>query len=668
MALIIGLIALVPRTVAQGSFITVDEATHWFGRAEKFLQAVRAGDWARTNLIGHPGVSTMWLGATGIWLHEFLAQLGLVDPQNLAQHRALVRLPVGIVTALCVALAYPLLRRLFGGRVALLAALLWATEPFLIAHSQLLHTDALLTSFVNLALLLALVAFRFDAHAAQFRALRPSLLIASGVAGGLALLTKSSALVLLPLVGLIALLAHWRNARTKNTSTFVVIARAGVALLAWLGVVVIVWYALWPAAWTHPLQTALSMYTKAVDEGGSPHGWGNFFLGRAVADPGPFFYLAATALRLTPWTLIGLLAALFFVRKHAPRERAPLVVLLVFVLVFGGGMSVLPKKFDRYILPIFPALDILAAFGLLALLDFVRRLIARPRQSSGSRFLVLGSLFLILFNVVWFHPYEISYYNQLLGGGRAARRVIPIGWGEGYEQVGAFISAQPDGCAKPVAAWFREVLAPFVCVKVVPLDAATRPGEAGYAVLYVDQIQRNDAPEATQMLLGKAQPAHTVRIHGIDYAYVYKLVPPVQHPVAAAFGSAIQLRGYDLHASAVRKNGALLLNLHWAAQSPVAEPYSVFVHVLNAGGEKIGQIDLPLVGPDAPDKHWQPGAYTSWNVPLPVRPDLAPGTYWLAVGVYNPADFARLPLRAPMPPNAPDDGANALLLGPITLP
>ena len=39
-------------------------------------------------------------------------------------------------------------------------------------------------------------------------------------------------------------------------------------------------------------------------------------------------------------------------------------MLLMFVLGFGAAMTVAAKGFDRYLLPIFPALDLLAGLGL----------------------------------------------------------------------------------------------------------------------------------------------------------------------------------------------------------------------------------------------------------------------------------------------------------------
>src|SRR5262245_6172911 len=39
------LLALAPRALALGRFVTIDEAYHWFDRARQFLGAIRAGDW-----------------------------------------------------------------------------------------------------------------------------------------------------------------------------------------------------------------------------------------------------------------------------------------------------------------------------------------------------------------------------------------------------------------------------------------------------------------------------------------------------------------------------------------------------------------------------------------------------------------------------------------------
>src|SRR5207237_9147416 len=109
-----------------------------------------------------------------------------------------------------------------------------------------------------------------------------------------------------------------------------------------------------------------------VAEGEEPHMQGNFFMGREDDSPGPLFYPVALALRLTPWTLLGLLLlpiAWRRLRAMAPARR-DLALLALYVIVFVAAMSLFPKKFNRYIEPVFPALDILAAVGLMGIEDW----------------------------------------------------------------------------------------------------------------------------------------------------------------------------------------------------------------------------------------------------------------------------------------------------------
>jgi hypothetical protein len=681
--------ALAPRALALGRFVTVDEAYHWFERARLFLAAIRAADWAATNLIGHPGVTTMWLGALGVAAHQALAAWHLAAWPDPEQLRFMFRLPIATVTSLCIALGYLLLRRLLPARVALLAALLWAADPFLVAHSQLLHVDALLTSFMTLSLLAALLAFGLDGAPGT---VRWAALVASALAGGLALLTKSPAIILPPMVGLIAVVGWWARrgwppGRPQRDRPTGVVASVAVPMLVWGGVAAAIWFALWPAAWVDPFAALGSIVHQAQADGGSPHGWGNFFMGREVADPGPLFYPVAVALRLTPWTLAGLVAAAvgaaLTLRTSLRRVSLPLTLLAIFAALFSAMIGIAAKKFDRYALPIFPALDIIAAAGLFWLWDWLRRPMAMLGTSAATegppyrgRWLVRGSGFAMLvwlavtlvlgLNLAWYHPYELAYYNPVLGGGPAAARLIPVGWGEGLEQAGAFIAAQPDGAERPVATWYRPALKPYISAPLVPLGDVLRPGRVGYAVLYIDQVQRRDDAAATDLLRSQLAPLYTVRIHGIDYAEVYQLPQPASHPIAADFGPALHLRGYDLDVSNTR-TGVLGLTMHWQARAAMPDDYMLFIHVLDASGARVGGVDVPPGGAREPTSAWRPGSYLSAALQAPLQPNLPPGTYWIAIGVYEPRSGARLDVRASAQPQAPSDGPNALLLEPVVL-
>jgi 4-amino-4-deoxy-L-arabinose transferase-like glycosyltransferase len=705
-AIVLGLfvLALLPCALALGDFVTIDEASKWFARSERFQQALLAGDYADTNQTGHPGVTTMWLGTAGLRLHGWLAEAGWIAPDDLAAYRTLLRLPVAFVTALSVALGYLLLRQVLDQRVALLGALFWATEPFLVAHGQVLHLDGLLTAFMTLALLAALVAFAESGDRGQGtgdRGQRKNVyLVASAVAGGLAFLTKAPAVLLLPMMGLIMLVGVVRAAdREPRTGKHKgsnhlpvglrVLATWCLFFSAWCLIALLVWLALWPATWVDPIGAVMSVVNEVIANGGAPHNTGNFFFGQTVDDPGPLFYPVVIALRLTPWTLVGLLLTIVLALlpgRHADapqpsaagkshswralfrrggRSSATLGLLLVFVLLFTLFMTIPPKKFDRYLLPIFPALAILAAAGWVWFITLTLPRLKRYNVSTVQRLLWPVIMLLLAANLAWYHPYSFAYYNPLLGGGPVAARTIPVGWGEGYEQAGAFIVAQFNGCERPVASWFGPVLHHFVCTEVVPLSELR---DAGYAVLYIDQLQRNNEPEAIKQLYGKVPPLHTVQIHGIEYAYVYQIAPPVAHPLAADFGPAIHLRGYDLNVGHVQDSSTLTLTLEWETQAPLEQDYMLFVHLLDSDGNRVAQVDVPPGGQHLPTSIWQPDRYLSLEQPLPLPANLAAGSYWISLGIYDPQTFARLPLQGPTPPDAPSNGPDALLIGPVNLP
>jgi len=269
-------------------------------------------------------------------------------------------------------------------------------------------------------------------------------------------------------------------------------------------------------------------------------------------------------------------------------------------------------------------------------------------------------------NLAWYHPYELAYYNPVLGGGPVAARLIPVGWGEGLEDAGAFITAQPDGAERPVATWYRPALKPYISAPLVPLGDVLRPGRVGYAVLYIDQVQRRDDAAATDLLQSELAPLYTVRIHGIDYAEVYQVPQPASHAIAADFGSALHLRGYDLDISNTRK-GVLVLTVHWQARAAMPDDYMLFVHVLDASGARVGGADVPPGGAREPTSAWRPSSYLSAALQVPIQPNLPPGTYWIAIGVYEPRSGARLDMHATMQPQAPSDGPNALRLEPVVL-
>ncbi len=660
------LLALIAR-FPNGIFLTVDEAYHWISLSERFATALATGNFADTFYFGHPAVTTLWLGVAGRRMYETLDAAGIIQESRHTFY-PLMRLPAATLTALALALSYPLLNRLFGFHVALLAALLWVGEPFLVAHSQLFHMDATLTSLMTLSLLLMLIALEDGERPLS----RSSWWIGSGVAFGLGLLTKSPALLLIPMAGLIALIRQ-REA-INNIRSFVKSLIGCIApLCVWGGVAAVVWVALWPAMWVRPVATIWGVMSEILFDGGAPHPWGNFFLGRAVDDPGPLFYPVAIAFRLAPWTLIGVLLWIGLTAADGRRAWSGpnrwLLLLALFVVLFVAAITVMAKKFDRYALPVFPALTILASAGICRSAGLLWHRFRNVAVIPQKRVIVAGyalAIIVLAANLYGYYPYYLAYYSPLLGGGPAAERVLPIGWGEGLELAASFIAAQPDGRDRPIAVFYQPVLRPFAPAGVAPLQAIQAPHQVDYAVTYIDQLQRNTKPDVHRPFR-QIRPLHTVRIHGINYAYVYQVPPPVAQSLEADFGDAIHLRGYDLDASTVQSSHVLTVTLEWQALAAVNADYWIFIHVLNDRAERVAQIDVPLGTDRWPLRMWYAGRYVSTRHRVPLPSDLPAGVYRLAMGIYDPHTFARLPLRTGGE-RAGDAGDHALLLARVTIP
>lgn len=649
-ALVVGGIALLPRVAGLADFLTTDEAYHWITRTERFSHAIATRQWAETRLTGHPGVTLMWLGSLGLALERLAVANGWASVTSPVEHLAWLRFPPALLHALALPPAYLLLRRLVHPLTALIAALLWATSPYLIAHARLLHLDALLTTFVTFSLLCVLVACR-AVHPRRW-------MVGAGVCAGLALLTKGPALILLPGVGLLLLWhvpAHSPREWLQRSITH---------YLLWLGVAALVVLLLWPTLWVVPGRAFDKYISEIIVNGGRPNGAGQFFRGQAIADPGPLFYPVVNVFRLTPLQTLGLLALPLAVWRSA-RDRRILFALGAFVLFWTLVMTLGPKKFDRYVLPTWPALLVLAAAGLTSLLEGGWRLAGHLRQEAARRVLAtisLASLLILLIQpVITYHPYYLSYYNPLTGGGASAQRNLLIGWGEGMDQVGAYLRSRPDLGYGPVLSALPRTLEPFVPVpvkSVIELDQDTQ----NYAVVYLESIQRGAHPTIYAQIQ-QTVPLHRVTIHGIDYAWIYQLPKPFEQAVGAHFGSALHLRGVTVTSA----TNHLVVEPAWDVRGPLPADYNVFLHLIDGQGRRVAQIDVDPGGADFPQTSaWEPGQQIAVPLPLPLPDNLPAGVYRIVLGLYDVTTGARLRVTEGPVADPALAGANALLLAAVS--
>jgi len=475
------LLAFIPRAVYP-----VSRPLQWYFRSAQFFHAILEGNWAGTLFSEHPGVTVMWLSGAALWgWYGLQSLLGLNPPAPLetegyafADRVAVGVLPLALLVALGILWGWHLLRRLFGRRVAWVAALLWALDPFYLANSKALHLDAALSTLMLLSALWMLV---------YLRERQRKYLAMSAALGGLALLTKMSALFLVPFLAFCLLTDLLPSLRR---SPFV-IRHSPFAVrnfLLWLLVAAGVCFVLWPSLWVQPAASLDLVIRRGVlRHAGGPRDQPLLYRGTlGVQDPGSRFYLDVLLFRTTfltlPFALLGLASA----RVRRREEWLSFLLLGGFALFYFAQMSLGGWKDGRYMLPILLVLDVLAASGLVWWADRVHGLTRLPPVILVGLLLAAQAA-----AALSHHPYYGTHYNALLGGPQAARRVFPpADFGEGLDLAGQYVDSRPGAENFVIGTQFlaNEMLAQHVRAPVY--DIAQIGEEADYLVFGVQYTMR----------------------------------------------------------------------------------------------------------------------------------------------------------------------------------
>jgi len=517
-------ISLLLRLAALHVFLTVDEAT-WRNRSLGFYDALVQRDFGATYQSEHPGVTAMWIGAAAIRISQTVGDanpstqlgrkmrdaLGGPGSPTFPEITFWARRLVAFVTWLGILVLYPLLRLAFGRKTALIATALVALDPFYLAHSRLHHLDALLTTFTMLSVV-SLLAYRRGGG-------RWRHLVLSASAGGLAMATKSPGVLVAPWALLVlGLGADWGRTPDRRSG----LLHPAKAMFCWCTVAACVVVAMWPALWVDAQGTVEQVIASTLNQALKPHPYSNFFWFDIRADPGPGFYPVAWAFRTTPWVMAGLIALAVGGRKPVVRGR--IVKLLLFILAYGGLVATSPKKFDRYLLPVFPLIDILAGVGCTKAFAGSK---LSPRWKGIAPALLTVIVGLTQFALIWpARPYYLAYYNPFVGGTRVAPQIMLVGWGEGLEKAAAYLNEKPN--ARDLRVTLRGpaipqnyTLEPFFLGHVVGGGCAPLV-ETDYFVLYANHVQRRLFPQVQEHFYGVESPEYVASVNGLDYAWVYR--------------------------------------------------------------------------------------------------------------------------------------------------
>lgn len=691
---LMAILALAPRIFGLGVFLTADEAKAWLGRAMIFARALVMRDWAATFDSPAPGVTTMWVGSIGLWLEylregrpggTFLAFLDQMpfDPLDPIILPAL-RLPGALVAALLTGLIYLWARKMWGRWAGLLVSAFFALDPFYLALSRILGHDGLMAGFMG-ASLVAMLAAMFGGGDPPYagKVADRRLLLVSGGLGGLAFLSKYPSLFLGAFVAATLLAVCLIRRPTVGWTWRQAITHWLTDVLLWSLAAGLIGLLMWPVLWVNLPGTLSAIFSDAFRASGSPHPKGSFYLGQPVPDPGAGFYLLVTLFRTTPLVWLGLVLAVISLpatwhRKEAARFQT-ILILFFYALLFGLLITIGGKKQDRYILPAFPALAALAGLGWSWLIEKLQVGWGRLRGAEG---LAIGSLVLMLQAafVLPHHPYYFTYYNPLLGGGKAATRAIIVGWGEGLDQAARWLNTLPNVQDLDVVSWYSTTFEPFFRGRAIykveeeKISRTSKPGlAADYVVLYVNEVQRQLPSSGALQFFQAASPVYTITLRGIDYAWIYPSVQ-MQHVIAgeARLVGQAELLGYNLlhedgePVTTLPSNDTTTVQLYWEWQGKSPDD-PIHLSLVDGSGYTWGWGNPLGTQARLPFDRWTEGMVARDDFALVVFPGTPPGDYQLKAWIDRPAtgevvgvfplapEDARLPVSRPLLPPALGD-------------
>ena len=113
-----------------------------------------------------------------------------------------------------------------------------------------------------------------------------------------------------------------------------------------------------------------------------------------------------------------------------------------------------------------------------------------------------------------------------------------------------------------------------------------------------------------------------------------EVIPPLR------FGDRLDLLGYRLLSGALHPGSEWQVVSYWRAVTDGGVPLKLFVQVLDDAGNVRAQYD----GLDVPAIGWREGDLLAQLHTLSLPEDLAPGRYWVQLGVYETQTTKRLPV------------------------
>ena len=374
--------------------------------------------------------------------NEWAFGQNLLSSNNMDKLLLWGRLSVMLISILLGFYIYKWASELFNYRAGIFSLFLYAFMPVIIANAQFVTTDLALACF---SFITFYYLWRFFSVKSGSVSGRKKHLVLSGLFLGLALGSKFSAAVFLPVIALFILVYAWQrggelNARIRQLVNFILI----IAIPAFIVLSLV-----------YLIPTDLGFYVRGLRTVYADWKPGyNFYLNGSFSPDGWWYYFLEAFIIKTPIpALIAFAASILFYKKIKMDEWSRAIVFLPMIL-FALVTSIKAHNISiRYLIPVIPFL-ILYTGGYLSTL--IRNLKLEIRNSSAKI-----KVALILALAVWYvssavraYPDYMAYFNEFVGGSKNGYKYLDdsnIEWGQDLKRLGIYQANNPD--IKVIYSW-----------------------------------------------------------------------------------------------------------------------------------------------------------------------------------------------------------------------
>jgi hypothetical protein len=579
------------------------------------------------------------------FIHEFLYEIN----DNADQIIFWARIPIVLLSLLLGFFVFKWASELYGIEAGLFSSLIYAFSPNMLAHSRLATTDLGLSCFIFLA---CYRLWKFG--------LRPSArnLLLAGLTLGLALISKFTAVFLLPMYLGFPFVQLFLKERTDESSTGTEpyppadLLKRGSTLIAYSVLMISIGFLAIGAAYPFSLQTPGKEYVKGLQWslGHSEKGHDAFLWGQISQKGWWYYHLVALAIK-TPIALQIMLLLAIYVSLSRRMKKANLYhdfFIVLPPLLLLAAISVGSVKIGlRHVLPVFP---------------FIFVFIGRFFEPRLERRLFPVAAFCLtvwyLLSSVNIYPHYLAYFNEYVGGPANGYKYLVdsnLDWGQDLKGLKRYMESRNIGKVK--LSYFGIADPQYHGVSYEPISdqdlSALEEGRFTRGVFAVsatflqglylpherDRYQwfRNQPPTA--------QIGYSIFVYEVDCrkermteGATQKPIfspPPIQYPLKATLGNQVQFLGYDLDTVSIRPGQTLHLTLYWQTLAEMEESYTVFTHMLDKENRMWGQKDSMPVRGTLPTCCWVKDEIIADEYEILVQPDAPPGQYVIEIGMYQ---------------------------------